>query len=131
MAALDALIDAAASGDLDRVAERHAVRLLGVFGSALRRWHDPDAPEPRDLDIAVSSAGPPRSVGLLDDLVQLIGGRRNGGPLRRESSTRCRQARAGTSRLAISSRTRSSMSSRMSRTTSIGWPAGSVSSQSS
>ncbi len=73
MVALDALIAAAAEGDLDRVAERHGVRLLGVFGSTFRRWHDSGAPVPRDLDIAVSFVGPPNMVGLLDDLVQLTG----------------------------------------------------------
>ena len=73
MVALDALIAAAAAGELDRVAERHGVRLLGVFGSTFRRWHDPGAPLPRDLDIAVSFVGPPDMVGLLDDLVQLTG----------------------------------------------------------
>lgn len=38
MVALDALIAAAAEGDLDRVAERHGVRLLGVFGSTFRLY---------------------------------------------------------------------------------------------
>lgn len=73
MAALDALIAAAASGDLERIARRHDLRLLGVFGSAFRRWHDPDMPAPRDLDVAVSFAGPPRLLALLDDLVTLTG----------------------------------------------------------
>ena len=71
--ALDALIAAAASGDLDRIAERRGVLLLGVFGSTFRRWHDPAAPAPGDLDVAVSFAGPGDLVGLLDDLVRLTG----------------------------------------------------------
>lgn len=73
MLALDALIAAAASGDLAQIARRHDVRLLGVFGSAFRRWHDPGLPAPRDLDVAVSFAGPPRLLALLDDLVTLTG----------------------------------------------------------
>ena len=66
-----ALRSAAASGALDRIAERHGVRVLGVFGSAFGHWHDPEAPAPRDLDVSVSFVGQPRLVELLDDLVQL------------------------------------------------------------
>jgi hypothetical protein len=66
-----ALRAAAASGALDRIAERQGVRVLGVFGSAFRRWHDLEAPAPRDLDVSVTFVGPPRLVELLDDLVRL------------------------------------------------------------
>lgn len=62
------LRDAADCGELDRVAERRGVRLLGIFGSASR----PDA-DPADLDVAVSFAGPPDELGLIDDLVRLSG----------------------------------------------------------
>lgn len=64
------LRDAAASGRLDALCERHGVRLLTVFGSAARA--DPDA---RDLDVAV--LGEPGdqldTVALVTDLVGLTG----------------------------------------------------------
>jgi predicted nucleotidyltransferase len=62
------LRDAAASGQLDEIAERLGVRLLGIFGSAAR-----PAPgtEPRDLDVAVSFRGGPRELELIDALTQL------------------------------------------------------------
>lgn len=71
MQALDRLRAAAASGELDRVCERRGVRLLGVFGSAARRAHDPTAPAPSDLDVSVAFVGRPALLELLDDLVRI------------------------------------------------------------
>jgi hypothetical protein len=69
--ALARLRAAADSGELDAICERWDVRVLGAFGSAPRRLHDPDAPPPRDLDVSVSFAGPLRVLELLDDLARL------------------------------------------------------------
>lgn len=61
---------AAASGELDELCQRHAVRVLTVFGSAAR-----GQPDARDLDVGIlSEAG--RSVdvvALVTDLVDLTG----------------------------------------------------------
>lgn len=62
-AALQRLRDAAGDGRLDALCERQAVRLLTVFGSAVR----PDG-APRDLDVAVG-AEPGRAF----DLLALVG----------------------------------------------------------
>lgn len=48
--ALERLVEAAESGRLDALCERHDVRLMGVFGSAT----EPDVPDPHDLDIAAA-----------------------------------------------------------------------------
>lgn len=69
-AALDRLRQAAADGVLDGIYERHGVRLLGAFGSAVGRDRHERA---ADLDVAVSFCGEPAVVGLLDELVQLTG----------------------------------------------------------
>ncbi len=94
--ALARLVEAATSGELDELCERHGVRLLGAFGSATRSIgpahrgapadpgapgvpHSPATPTmPRDLDIAVSfGVGIDERrrdiLGLLDDLVVLTG----------------------------------------------------------
>lgn len=68
--AAERLRDAAASGELDRIAERLGVRLLGIFGSAARP--SPTA-QPDDVDVAVSFRGPPQELALIDALVQLTG----------------------------------------------------------
>jgi predicted nucleotidyltransferase len=63
---------AAASGELDALCERHAVRVLTVFGSAAQ-----DRPEARDLDVAVLSE-PGASldpIALITDLIELTGDR--------------------------------------------------------
>ncbi len=65
--AVDTLKTASADGRIDELCERMGVRLLGIFGSASR----PGSPEPRDLDIAVSFAGPRRDIELIDELVRL------------------------------------------------------------
>ena len=65
--AVDTLKAAAAAGRIDEICERLGVRLLGVFGSACRS----SGPEPGDVDIAVSFAGPRRDLDLIDALVQL------------------------------------------------------------
>lgn len=69
--ALTRLRRAAASGELDDICERHSVRVLNAFGSAVR---DGSA-APRDLDLAVSFL-PGKPVPLLDlinDLMDLAG----------------------------------------------------------
>jgi predicted nucleotidyltransferase len=71
LAALDRLLTAAERGEVDSLCERHGVQLLGVFGSAVRRRQGAEGPEPHDLDVAVSFAGPARVLELLDDLVGL------------------------------------------------------------
>ncbi|GAA1326239.1 nucleotidyltransferase family protein [Pseudonocardia xinjiangensis] len=79
---------AAASGELDALCERHAVRVLTVFGSAAQ-----DRPEARDLDVAVLSE-PGASldpIALITDLIELTGVQNldlahlnHGGPVLRE-----------------------------------------------
>lgn len=69
-AALDRLRQAAADGVLDGICERHGVRLLGAFGSAVA-WDRHERAS--DLDVAVSLRSEPDVVGLLDELVQLTG----------------------------------------------------------
>jgi predicted nucleotidyltransferase len=65
-AALDRLRSAAADGTLDAICDRHGVRVLGAFGSALH------APEAHDLDLAVGfSTAEPDLLGLLDELTVL------------------------------------------------------------
>jgi hypothetical protein len=66
--ALSRLRAAAADGTLDDICERHDVRILSAFGSALT------SAEPRDLDIGVGFVGPGGNVlALLDDLARLTG----------------------------------------------------------
>lgn len=71
--AVGRLLEAADDGRIDALCERLGVRLLGVFGSAARahRGLGPDAPAPRDLDIAASFTGPNRLLDLLDGLTAL------------------------------------------------------------
>lgn len=61
---------AAASGELDDLCQRHAVRVLTVFGSAGRGERDA-----RDLDVGVlAEAGQPfDAAALVTDLVELTG----------------------------------------------------------
>ncbi|MBC7677486.1 MAG: hypothetical protein H7233_00610 [Pseudorhodobacter sp.] len=68
--ALAVLRVAADDGRLDALCERHGVRVLTVFGSAIR----PDG-EPHDLDVAVLFAPTPAAdlLALLDDLARLTG----------------------------------------------------------
>lgn len=68
--ALGVLQAAAADGRLDALCERHAVRLLTVFGSAVR-----DRGEPRDLDVAVRFEPGHRSdvLAFVNDLADLTG----------------------------------------------------------
>lgn len=56
---------------LDAICRRHEVRLLTLFGSAA----DPDVDEPGDLDIGVMfEPGRPHDLlGLLDELITLLG----------------------------------------------------------
>lgn len=71
--AVERLLAAAESGDLDEICRSRRVRLLGIFGSAARPTPNH---EPADLDIAVSFSGAPRApdaLDLLDDLVRLTG----------------------------------------------------------
>jgi predicted nucleotidyltransferase len=67
------LLAAADDGRLDALCERLGVRLLGVFGSAARahRGLTPEERPPRDLDVAVSFAGPPRLLDLIDALTEM------------------------------------------------------------
>ena len=69
-AGLRALEDAAASGDLDAFAERHGVRVMSVFGSALL-----PTGEPADLDVALGFEpdAHPDVLAVLQDLVVLCG----------------------------------------------------------
>lgn len=76
LAAVDRLLSAAADGTLDALCERLDVRLLGMFGSAARQHRHVGrgvgvTRPPRDLDIAVSFAGPARLLQLIDALVQM------------------------------------------------------------
>lgn len=66
--AVERLIVAAESGELDAICHARGVRVLGLFGSAARRAPDR---EPADLDVAVSFAGTPDTLALLDDLVRI------------------------------------------------------------
>jgi predicted nucleotidyltransferase len=63
--ALARLRTAAEDGTLDQICERRGVRLLSVFGSALR------SSTPGDLDIGVSFQGEADLLGLIDDLTVL------------------------------------------------------------
>jgi predicted nucleotidyltransferase len=68
--ALQRLRAAAGDGRLEELCRRHSVRVLTVFGSAVR----PDG-DPRDLDVAVGF-GPKRTpdvLALLDGLAALTG----------------------------------------------------------
>lgn len=66
--ALSHLRSAAEDGTLDEICERHDVRILGVFGSALA------SPDPRDLDIGVGFRRPDGDLlALLDELIKLTG----------------------------------------------------------
>jgi len=67
LAALERLRGAAADGRLDEICERRGVRLLGVFGSALR------SRAPDDLDIGASFEADADVLGLIDDLTTLTG----------------------------------------------------------
>lgn len=69
-AALARLRRATETGELDRLCERYNVRLLSAFGSTVG-----DAPEPRDLDIAVAfdRRKRPDVLGFLDELMELCG----------------------------------------------------------
>jgi predicted nucleotidyltransferase len=73
VAALDRLLGATERGEVDALGERHGIELLGVFGSAVRRLHDPDAPPPRDLDLAVRLGAESDLLALIADLVDLAG----------------------------------------------------------
>lgn len=74
VAALGRLRAAADDGSLDVLCQRLDVRLLGAFGSAARAYRGlANRAAPRDLDIAVSFAGPPRLLELVDALVALTG----------------------------------------------------------
>jgi predicted nucleotidyltransferase len=68
--ALERLQEAAADGRLDAACERHGVRVLTVFGSAV----DPER-KPRDLDVAVLFEPGRRGdvLALLDELSRLTG----------------------------------------------------------
>lgn len=68
--ALQRLEKAAGDGRLDAMAQRHGVRVLTVFGSAIR-----NAADPRDLDVAVGFEPGQRGdlLALLDDLSRLTG----------------------------------------------------------
>ncbi len=59
----------AEGGELDQVCRRLGVRLLGIFGSATRD----DSRAPDDLDVAVSFAGTPLLLELIDELVRITG----------------------------------------------------------
>jgi predicted nucleotidyltransferase len=71
MAGLQRLLDATEAGDLDRVCDRLGVRILGVFGSAARRYRDPGTPFPHDLDVSVSFLDEPLELELLAELGHL------------------------------------------------------------
>ncbi len=66
--ALDRLREAARTGELDEICERHDVRVLSAFGSAVR-----GDVEPRDLDVGVMFRARGDVLGLLEDLVVLTG----------------------------------------------------------
>lgn len=64
--ALERLVAAAEDGTLDRICERHGVRVLGAFGSAT------SSADAHDLDLGVGFLHERRDVlGLLDEMVQL------------------------------------------------------------
>jgi predicted nucleotidyltransferase len=75
IAALERLRAASDDGRLDRMCEDHGVDLLGVFGSAVRRWRDSTAPAPQDLDVMVrfrqGTVGDP--LALINELMDLTG----------------------------------------------------------
>jgi len=86
--ALDRLLAAAGSGDLDALCERHAIRVLTVFGSAART-----EPTAGDLDIGIiSEPGADFDIiGVVNDLIDLtrfshvdMAHLNRGGPLIRE-----------------------------------------------
>jgi predicted nucleotidyltransferase len=66
--AFERLRSAAEDGRLERVCRARGVRLLTVFGSAVR-----DATRARDLDVVVSLAPDADLLGLVGDLVDLTG----------------------------------------------------------
>jgi hypothetical protein len=77
---------AADSGSLAEICERHGVRLLTAFGSAVRDGELPD-----DLDLGVAFTGSGNLLALYEDLVQLSGTEpidlmdlRRAGPVARE-----------------------------------------------
>lgn len=65
--ALARLRVAAEDGTIDEISERRGVRLLAVFGSALR------SSDAGDIDVAVSFMADPDVLGLIDDLTTLTG----------------------------------------------------------
>lgn len=69
--ALERLRTAADDGKLDALCEEHAVDLLGVFGSAVRR-HRQGGP-PGDLDVAVRFVEHGDPVALVNALIDLTG----------------------------------------------------------
>ncbi len=69
-AAVERLLAAADSRELDTICRSRGVRLLGIFGSAARPT---PYRKPADLDIAVSFSGAPDAIALLDELVRLTG----------------------------------------------------------
>lgn len=68
IAARQRLVHAAETGGLDETCSGLGVRLLGVFGSAVR-----DDASPRDLDVSVSFRDEPRVLELVDAVTRLTG----------------------------------------------------------
>lgn len=74
MVALHRLLEAVGDGTVDDLCAAHGVDLMGVFGSAYRRFRDAAQPTPGDLDVCVSFIGKDRPVlELLDRLMTLTG----------------------------------------------------------
>jgi predicted nucleotidyltransferase len=70
---LQRVLTAADDGTLEQLCRRHGIDLLGVFGSAVRQLHDPEAPDPHDLDIAVRFTGDNDILEVVNDLTNLAG----------------------------------------------------------
>lgn len=68
--AVERLLAAAESGELDAICRSRGVRLLGLFGSAVSPMR---TREPADLDVAVSFSGASDTLALLDELIRLTG----------------------------------------------------------
>lgn len=70
---LQRLLAGADDGTLEQLCERLGIDLLGAFGSAVRQLHDPEAPDPHDLDIAVRFTGDSDILDVVNGLMDLTG----------------------------------------------------------
>lgn len=73
MVALHRLLVAVGTGEIDELCDQNGIDLLGVFGSAFRRFRGSHAPMPRDLDVSVLFVGEQRPLDLLEQVIRMTG----------------------------------------------------------